>query len=735
MRRRAWQVLMEPFFARLARLGARAASAIAMLLFTLCAGLPAQAGTMTRDAMLKAFPPPLIVGEKDAELPVWPIFKQDGTATPIMAYVFESIDMAPIPGFSGTPFNLLVTLDAKGVFTSVRVLSHHEPVFLDGLGEEPMRRFVEQYKGVSLMQSIKIGTGAASGNSPAKAGSANVYLDGVAKATASVRILNQSLLAASLKVARAKMGYAQGRDPERVARIRPEIYAPMDWAALAGAGLVSGKTFSNRDIEQAFAGTVGAGQDREAGQAPDAAFIALHAAYLSVPAVGRNLLTPEGWKVLEGRLDPGDHALLVVGQGRYSFLGDDFVHGSVPDRLTLQQEGLPLELRDLDLDARLLLPAALQGAEWRVFRVNAPAGLDPAQALDFKLRITRSKGMIYPERVSKDFAFGTALPARYFEAPGADEKAWQSIWRARGVELGGLLAGLAVLAWALARRAWVSRSKRRLALFRTGYLLFTLVFIGWYAQGQLSVVNITALVQALIAGRSLDFFLYDPMSLVLWGAVLLSAIAWGRGTFCGWLCPFGALQELVSKAANALGIRQVRIPDRVDAQLKKLKYVVLGAIVLTACFSVGWTDTLVEVEPFKTSITLGFNRSWPYVAWAGGLVVLSAFFYKGYCRYLCPLGAGMVILGRLRRFDWIARRAECGQPCQRCRSDCAYQAIAKPGKIDYDECFQCLDCVAIYTNEELCVPLILKNRHAPGQVRIPIALAGSPAAKLAKDTP
>lgn len=721
---------MAPFSCWLARLRAHAALALAVLLFTLCAGLPAQAGTMTRDTMRQAFPPPLVVGEKDRELPVWPIFKQDGTATPIIAYVFESIDMAPIPGFSGTPFNLLVTLDAKGVFTSVRVLSHHEPVFLDGLGEEPMRRFVEQYKGVSLMQSIKIGAG---GNSQATPGSANVYLDGVAKATASVRILNQSLLAASLKVARAKMGYAQGRDPERVARIRPEIYAPMDWAALAGAGLVSGKAFSNRDIEQAFAGTVGAGQNREAGQSPDAAFIGLHAAYLSVPAVGRNLLTPEGWKVLQGRLDPGDHALLIVSQGRYSFLGDDFVRGSVPDRLTLQQEGLPMELRDLDLDARLILPAALQGAEWRVFRVNAPAGLDPAQALDFKLRITRSKGMIYPERVSKDFAFGTALPARYFEAPGVDEKAWQSIWRARGVELGVLLAGLAVLAWALARPAWVSRSQRRLALFRTGYLLFTLVFIGWYAQGQLSVVNITALVQALIAGRSLDFFLYDPMSLVLWGAVLLSAIAWGRGTFCGWLCPFGALQELVSKAANALGIRQVRIPDRVDAQLKKLKYVVLGAIVLTACFSVGWTDTLVEVEPFKTSITLGFNRSWPYVAWAGGMVVLSAFFYKGYCRYLCPLGAGMVILGRLRRFDWIARRAECGQPCQRCRSDCAYQAIEKPGKIDYDECFQCLDCVAIYTNEELCVPLILKNRHAPGQVRIPIALVGSPAASLSRD--
>ena len=63
----------------------------------------AQAGTLSRAELKQRFPSPLIVGERDAQLPVWPLFRQDGTATPLVGYVFESVDLAPIPGFSGTP--------------------------------------------------------------------------------------------------------------------------------------------------------------------------------------------------------------------------------------------------------------------------------------------------------------------------------------------------------------------------------------------------------------------------------------------------------------------------------------------------------------------------------------------------------------------------------------------------------------------------------------------------------
>jgi polyferredoxin len=262
----------------------------------------------------------------------------------------------------------------------------------------------------------------------------------------------------------------------------------------------------------------------------------------------------------------------------------------------------------------------------------------------------------------------------------------------------------------LARPQWITTSPRRLQLVRNAYLGFTLGFIGWYAQGQLSIVNITAFLQALLAGRSLGFFLFDPITVILWAYVAVSLVLWGRGTFCGWLCPFGALQELMATLARWFQLAQWRPRTGTDATLKWIKYGVLLAVVGTLFLSPEWTDMAVEVEPFKTAITLTFDRSWPYVLWAAGLLALSAFVYKGYCRYLCPLGAGLAVLGRVRGFDWLKRRAECGQPCQTCRHKCQYQAIKPQGSIDYNECFQCLECVAIYNADSLCTPRVLEKR-------------------------
>ncbi len=296
-------------------------------------------------------------------------------------------------------------------------------------------------------------------------------------------------------------------------------------------------------------------------------------------------------------------------------------------------------------------------------------------------------------------------------AAAADEPDWVAQWRERRTEIVIVLVALALLTVALLAQRRFSRNPRRLRVLRTAYLLFTLGFIGWTAQGQLTIVNVTAGLESLAAGDDLSFLMNDPISVILWIFTGVTLLVWGRGTFCGWLCPFGALQELVSLVANAIGVRQRRIRAAVDAKLKWIKYGLLAMIITSVFAAPNVASWAVEIEPFKTAISLYFLRSWPYVVWAGACIALTVFVYRGYCRYICPLGAALASMSFLRRWNWLVRRAECGTPCQSCRHRCEYQAIEETGKITYRECFQCLDCVSIYQDEQRCLPLIQEKKR------------------------
>ena len=669
---------------------------------------PARAGVLDQAALAQRFPPPLMVGDKAAEVPAWPLFKQNGTMTELVGYAFESVDLAPVPGFAGVPVNLLVVIDPKGTFLDVAVLSQHEPVFLEGLGEAPLRQFVGQYRGLSLGQSIEVG----GARGPGALDAGRAHLDGVSKATASVRIVNQSILSAALKVARARLGFAGDRDPDRLAHIRTGLFRPMTPAQLLDAGLLHRVRVLNRDVERLFSGSEGAGLAPQALAQPDAVFADLYLAWASVPTVGRNLLAPRSWARLQGRVEPGDHALLVMNAGPYAIAGDDFVRGSVPRRIVLRQDRLPLEMRDLDIEPALAAGVRLPATDVLALRVIGQAGLDPARALDFALPVVRSKGIFYPERIVRELRFRYRLPPDYWTAPPSAPSAWLASWQAHRLQLTLLGGALALLTIALLGQRRLVAHARRFAWLRRGWLLFVIVGIGYGFQAQLSIVNLTGALQALRAGRGLGFLLFDPMTVALWSFVLVSLLLWGRGAFCGWLCPFGALQECAAGVGRRLKLPQWRPGRGLDARLKRIKYLVLAAILLAALFAPAWADRLVEVEPFKTAITLNFVRAWPYVAYAGGLLLLGAFVYKGFCRYLCPLGAGLALLGRVRLLDWIPRRAECGTPCQTCRHRCGYGAIAASGKVDYTECFQCLECVVIHESDTQCAPRILARKQA-----------------------
>jgi transcriptional regulator of nitric oxide reductase len=679
-----------------------------LVVFLTFFSLAAHAGTLQKSDIERLFKPPLRVGDKLLDIPAWPISSElEPDAGPV-AYAFESIDLAPIPGFEGTPFNLLISIDRKGNYLDVAVLQQHEPVFLGGLGEAPLHEFVRQYAGKNLLQQISVSS--AYGNiSQNRADEKRVVLDGVTKATASIRIVNQTVLTAALAVARAKLAFAAPSQRGPAAQPRADVFERLDFAALLQGGYIQRLTLSNRDVEQLFAGSDAAGIDPAALAAPDETAADFYVAYLNAPTIGRALLGDQKYARLMQRLQDGQQALWVASAGRLPLVDDSFVRGTVPQRLSLLQDNAPYEARDLDLDLRPP-PGAPDFHTVLALQIPPLSALDPAQAMRFTFTFSRARGSILPQITERTVSLDYAPPRGLLSYPPKPLPDWLLAWKDRARDLAIIGAALLLLALVLSRPRWISISAGRLRTFRLSFLAFTLIFIGWYAQGQLSIVQITGAIKALHAGQGLASFLYDPISLLLIAFTALTFFVWGRGTFCGWLCPFGALQEFVALLAQRLGLRPRRLPATLARLLDRGRYVLLAALCLSALWAPQLAGQLVEVEPFKTAITVGFDRSGPFVAYAVALLLLSALYYKFFCRFLCPLGAAMTLGGKLRLPNWLVRRKECGQPCQTCRYRCTYDAIEPSGKINYDDCFQCLDCVGIYHDDQRCAPLILYRR-------------------------
>ncbi len=200
----------------------------------------------------------------------------------------------------------------------------------------------------------------------------------------------------------------------------------------------------------------------------------------------------------------------------------------------------------------------------------------------------------------------------------------------------------------------------------------------------------------------------DPLVFILWVSVAVTLLFWGRGGYCGWLCPFGALQEITNQIARFFKVPQWTLPWGLHERLWPLKYMIFLGLLGLSLVSIPLAETYAEVEPFKTSIILKFAREWPFVLFATAVLGIGLFVERFYCRYLCPLGAALAIPGRLRMFDWLKRYKECGSPCQTCANECFVQAIHPTGEINPNECLSCLHCQVLYQDHSKC-PVVIKT--------------------------
>jgi NosR/NirI family nitrous oxide reductase transcriptional regulator len=642
---------------------------------------------------------------------VAPAFKQ---GQPI-GFVFLTSDFMNTTGYSGKPIHQLVAMDTEGIIRKVLLVEHHEPIVLIGIPEKRIISVLKDYEGLDVGRLVR--------------GTQKHDVDIVTGATVTVMVMDDTILRSAIKVARhyGLSGLeAQRRQTGPVASVNPVINNIEDWLGLISDGSVRRLKITLRQINKAFeeSGNPLALDFPEEGE-DDVIFIELYAAVVSVPSIGRSLLGESEYRNLEKILQPGEQAILLTGDGRYSFKGSGYVRGGIFDRFQIIQGDTSIRFHDRY--HKRLRHLAAEGApklkDVDIFRT--PADLKFNAALPWKLELLVGRSVGPTKKIFLTFDLDYSTPEKYLsftevEAQDATvsttsdlsqkaEPIWKRMWQLKIPEIVALVLVLAVLTLIFFFQDWLVKRQKLNDRIRVGFLIFTLFGIGWYFNAQLSVVNILAMFNALVGGFDWGYFLMEPLIFILWGSVAAALLFWGRGPYCGWLCPFGALQELINKISKAFNIKQIIVPWAIHERIWTFKYLIFLVLFGFSLYSLEWAERLAEVEPFKTAIILKFVRSWPYVVFALAVLIPGIFIERFYCRYLCPLGAALAIPGRMRMFAWLKRYKECGTPCQRCGNECMVQAIHPEGNINVNECLYCLHCQVVYSNSHACPVLIQKR--------------------------
>ena len=631
----------------------------------------------------------------------------------VLGYVFQSLDVVDIPAYSGKPINTQVILDTAGAIQDAYVLEHHEPILLIGIPEAKLHGFSARYKGIKVSQRVVVGH-----SSDPKA----VTVDAIAGATVTAMVVNEVIMRAAHDVAVSlKLIEDTGGVARMPATVRQDFFEPATWEQLTGNGAIRRLNLTRGQVDAAFKGTDAEGVENAAADQVDETFIELYTADLNPPTIGRALLGDNQYRLLMQDLKPGEQAIVVLGRGLFSYKGSGYVRGGIFDRVQLRQFGNVISFRDMDHQrlSDVFARGMPEFTEMSIFIVREPARFDPGSPWSLELLVRRQTGPL--SSTFSSFELPYQLPEPYLERPlpsveelAALEEAgrpmWLTIWYQKTFQITVLGSALLLLMAILFLQDSFTRRPRFLHWLRRGYLVFTVVFLGWYALGQLSVVNVLTFAHALFDHFRWELFLTDPLIFMLWVFAAASILLWGRGVFCGWLCPFGALQELINEAARKLRIPQYELPFAVHERLWAIKYIILLLLFGLSLESMSTAELFAEVEPFKTAITLKFDRQWWFVLYAVALLVINLFTRKVYCRYICPLGAALAIPSKFRLFDWLKRRKDCGTPCQLCAKECEIQAIHPDGRINANECHYCLDCQMTYHNDNKCPPLINKRK-------------------------
>ncbi|MCI5106680.1 MAG: 4Fe-4S binding protein [Pseudomonadales bacterium] len=629
--------------------GPRARLAVFLQLFSLIFMIsPLQAASLNEvstEQLKQVFPDADSFSGKSGEPPVYRAFKDDpgGGEPELIGYLFETPDLPPEEVGYSAPIEVLVGLDLQGSITGIEILYYRESyksIRGDFLNTEG---FPNQFADKTVGDGFRVGRD----------------IDGVSRATITSWAVSRGVRNAARRVTRAYLA-----DSEFVAEVNSDAIAlrvlgEQSWEDMKASGLVAEMDYRYPD---------------------DNTVLKLDIAFMAHDGLGELLVGSDDYS----RADR--EASNRVRNGNMLLVGIDG-DASRPFR----QERLAIEQGDLFINVPRSRFVYVGSAE--AGKITDQVRFAGAIVMDTDVDLSQPFTVIYDaseengslqQSMSVEYqvpalplalAQGTEIPAEYLPEPDdamdfTEEGTFASlINNAPWLQVFALLVILALVMTSFLRKS---------AGLRWLTLACTLIYLGWIDGGFVSVSHIT---NGIKMGPGM--FLQDLPLLLIIVFTVVTTLFWGR-VFCSSLCPFGALQDFMTRLLP--NSWQRKMPQAWHDKLIYLKYGIL-LFLLAMALTYSELSLFQYFEPFGTA----FYFSQSAILWLilAAILVAAAIVPRFYCRYACPLGAALGLTALIS--PWRIKRVEQCQLCKVCEQACPTGAI-RGHEIDFKECVRCDVC-------------------------------------------
>lgn len=598
---------------------------------------------VTPELLLEVFPQASRFSEKSGSPPVITAYADSVEGESVVGYIFETKDFPPEEVGYSAPIEVMAGLDMTGTLTGIKVLFYRESyksIRGDFLATE---RFPNQFEGKNVTDGFRVGRD----------------IDGVSRATITSWAVSRGIRNAGREVAQAYLPEFSATSGSSNETYALQQLGAKPWQALKAEGFVTELIVPQADGTQ----------------------LSLSFVFIGHDGLGELVLGVSDYsgadREASSRVSEGN--LVVVG------IDGNTQKPFRQERLAIEQEG---ERFRISRNRFVYAGSADEGLIANQVRYAGALVLPPQVDLNLPFTILYDMSDelgIFASFVETGYQIsplalaltrGSSLPAEYlpvtndvFESDIVEGVFANLFANAPWLEVIALLALLVLVSTAFFLKQ---------ATVRWIALSVTLVYLGFVDGGFVSVSHIT---NGLKLGPSM--FLNDLPLLLILSFTIITTLFWGR-VFCSSLCPFGALQDLITRLVPKKF--QFKVPQQIHDLAIYIKYAVLVFLVVMA-LTFSELSLFQYFEPFGTIFY--FSQSPTLWLILAVFLVGATFVPRFYCRYACPLGAALGVASILSPFK-IKRVEQC-QVCKVCEHSCPTAAI-RGAEIDFKECVRCDIC-------------------------------------------